>query len=126
MAGWSPSDEEHDMTLSRFDPPGFVDDLSDSQKQAWSDWVSTRLDASQAGNPPRPQFFNPVTKPPATDAIEKDISWTAFPRIIKITSPSDVLRWRAADSSRDVQDEYCEWSVERDEATGKIARVTFT
>src|SRR4051812_13176952 len=30
-----------------------------------------------------------------------------------------------ADSSRDLQDEYCEWSVTRDPA-GKISRVTFT
>jgi hypothetical protein len=39
---------------------------------------------------------------------------------------SDVQRWRRADASRDVQDEYCEWSVTRDAASGKITRVTFT
>src|SRR5262249_26881166 len=34
--------------------------------------------------------------------------------------------WRRADSSRDRQDEYCEWSVFRDAATEKIVKVTFT
>src|SRR5262249_49987488 len=33
-------------------------------------------------------------------------------------------RWKTADSTRDVQDEYCEWSVLR--SAGKIKRVTFT
>jgi hypothetical protein len=114
------------MPFNRFDPPGFVDDLSDPQKQAWSTWVSKRLDKAKDGSAPRPQFFNPLKNPPAADAVDKDISWTAFPRIIKITSPSDAQRWKAADASRDVQDEYCEWSVDRDDASGKITRVTFT
>lgn len=121
------------MSLKRFDPPGFVDDLSESQKTAWSDWVSEQLDDARAGAPggppsggPRDQFFNPLKNPPGADAVERDISWTAFPRIVRITSPSDLQRWRRADASRDRQDEYCEWSVTRDPATQKIVRVTFT
>jgi len=115
------------MPTTRFDPPGFVDDLTDAQRKVWSDWVSTTIDASKDTEPPpRPQFFNALKKPPAADAVEKDISWTAFPRTIKISAPSDAIRWKRADASRDVQDEYCEWSVERDPATGKITRVMFT
>ena len=32
------------MPLERFDPPGLVDDLDATQKQAWSDWVGSQLD----------------------------------------------------------------------------------
>jgi len=39
---------------------------------------------------------------------------------------SEKQRWTTADSSRDTQDEYCEWSVTRHSRTGKITRVTFT
>jgi hypothetical protein len=45
---------------------------------------------------------------------------------VQLQSISDKQRWRTADSSRDSQDEYCEWSVTRDPATDKIQRVTFT
>lgn len=123
------------MALERFDPPGHVDDLNEAQKQAWSDWVSQRLDevrdrdGSEDGLVnfgPRPQFFNPLRRTPAADAVEKDITWTAFPRIVKITSVSEVQRWRRADNSRNVQDEYCEWSVVRDPETQKLVKVTFT
>lgn len=63
---------------------------------------------------------------PHNDAVEKDLTWTAFPRTVKINSISDVQRWRSADSSRDVQDEYCEWSVIRDPNTDTITRLDFT
>lgn len=123
------------MALARFDPPGLVDDLSNAEKQAWSDWVSQQLDAARARDGrdqglanygPRLQFFNPLRDAPAGDAVEKDITWTAFPRIIRISSVSEVQRWRRADGSREAQDEYCEWSVTRDPASEKIAKVTFT
>ncbi len=119
--------------MPQFDPPGFLDDLTAGQAQQWSDWLSSQLDAVAAGEPdrydfdaPRPHFFNPLTDPPAADAVERDISWKAFPRIVELESGSDVERWTTADGSRDVQDEYCEWSVTRDNATQKITRVTFT
>lgn len=118
------------MPLTRFDPPGFLDDLDDAARAAWSDWISQSFDAvrDRTGNPnegPRPQFFNPLTHPPGPAAVERDISWTAFPRVVQIKSASDTQRWTSADASRDRQDEYCEWSVERDPA-GTIRRVTFT
>ena len=74
---------------------------------------------------PRPQFYNLTTTETAEDAIEAAVTWTAFPRRIKLNSISDAQRWQRADASRDVQDEYCEWSVTRDD-TGKVTRVTFT
>ena len=45
---------------------------------------------------------------------------------MRSSSLSDKQRWRRADSDRNLQDEYCEWSVTRDPITRKITRVTFT
>ncbi len=119
--------------FTQFDPPGFAQDLNASQRAAWSKWISDqidaardRTDASLRNYGPRPQFFNPLKLPPAPDAAEADVSWTAFPRVVEINSTSDVQRWQRADASRDQQDEYCEWSVTRDSGTQKITRVTFT
>jgi hypothetical protein len=121
------------MPLTKFDPPGFVQDLNDQQRGDWSQWISDQFDEARDRNDaslrnygPRPQFFNPLTNPPAADAIEADITWTAFPRILSITSSGDLQRWQRADASREVQDEYCEWSVTREPASQKITRVTFT
>ena len=119
----------------QFDPPGFLNDLDVAGKRAWSDWISQQLDDARASDGtgsgvtnygPRLQFFNPLVTPPSADATEKDISWSAFPRIVELDSVSDKQRWRTADSSRDMQDEYCEWSIRRDPQTEKITRVTFT
>jgi len=117
--------------MNRFDPPGFLDDLTDAQKDQWSTIVAGWLDEARAGRAeendgPRKQFFNPLTNPPAADRQVAVISWNAFPRQIKSTSLSDRHRWRRADADRNVQDEYCEWSVTRDPLTRKITRVTFT
>jgi hypothetical protein len=118
--------------MDQFDAPGFLTDFNAQQAEAWSDWISGQLDDVIAGQPdvydfdaPRPRFFNALSKAPAADAVEKDITWSAFPRIVALDSASDTERWRTADGSRDVQDEYCEWSVKRG-GDGKIAKVTFT
>jgi hypothetical protein len=125
--------KEQDMTLMKFDPPGFLGDFNEQQKAAWSDFLSEQFDQAILGRPdqlefdgPREQFFNPVKKDHGSDANEVDITWVAFPRNVEVTSVSDKQRWRRADSSRDLQDEYCEWSVDRDPETDKITRVTFT
>ncbi len=122
------------MRLERFDPPGFLEDYNAAQKAAWSEFMSEQFDAAVQGRPeelefdgPREQFYNPMKTD--TDEMDKqvvDITWTAFPKNVTVGSVSDLQRWRRADASRDVQDEYCEWSVERDPVTQKITRVTFT
>jgi hypothetical protein len=121
------------MALTQFDPPGFSDDLTAPQREAWSSWISEQLtearertDTNLKNYGPRLQFFNPLVQPPSADAVEKDISWAAFPRVIQVTSAGDKQRWQRADASRDVQDEYCEWSVERDTVNGKLTKVAFT
>jgi hypothetical protein len=118
--------------LTQFDPPGLLSDLDGPQRTAWSEWISESVDAAVAGdsersfNAPRPQFFNPTKKEIADDAAEVSIEWGAFPRQVKSSSISDKQRWQRADASRDMQDEYCEWSVERDPDSGKVVRVAFT
>jgi hypothetical protein len=113
------------MLLPRFDPPGFLDDLNDTQKQAWSDFISQDLDGELPGASGN-HFYNPVKTDTAPDVQTAEISWTAFPKRVSVSATSDPDRWQTADASRDVQDEYCEWSVARDPATMKIRRVTFT
>lgn len=121
------------MKLERFDPPGMLSDFNDEQRAAWSDWISEQFDAGVVGDPqnwdfdgPRDQFYNPLKLDTAADAQSVDISWTAFPRNVQVSSVSDLQRWRRAEASRDLQDEYCEWSVQRDPESNKITRVTFT
>lgn len=118
--------------MQNFDPPGFLDDLNPAQAQAWSDWISQQIDDAAAGLPqeydfdaPRPRFFNALSSLPGDDAAEKDITWTAFPRQVTLDAATDLERWKTADGSRDLQDEYCEWSVSRG-GDGRISRVTFT
>lgn len=120
--------------MERFDPPGFLEDFNAEQKQAWSETVSAWFNRAKAGRPaandgPRAQFFNPLTDPVEPGDVPDPpaaISWKAFPNNIQIGPGSQVQKYRLADSSRDVQDEYCEWSVTRDPITRKIVRVTFT
>lgn len=121
------------MALAKYDPPGFLDDFNQQQKDAWSEWISRQIDGAIAGDPvnlefdaPRAQFFNATKVDFANDMATLDIEWTAFPRNVQINSVSDRQRWRRAESSRDLQDEYCEWSVDRDPNTDKITRVSFT
>ena len=116
-------------SLARFSPPGFVEDLDETGKQHWSQYISDIFDEVAAGYPeandgPRLQFFNPLNTNKAEDMTTKIISWVAFPKIVSTDYPGK-QRFKVADSDRGFQDEYCEWSVER-RADGKIAKVTFT
>jgi hypothetical protein len=113
------------MLLPRFDPPAFLNDLNNAQKQTWSNFISQSLDTEMA-NAPGNHFYNPTKTDTAADVQIAEISWTAFPRNVAVDTTSDPDRWQTADGTRDVQDEYCEWSVTRDPATNKIVRVTFT
>src|SRR5207249_4549853 len=84
------------------------------------------------GNPNEPnverkQFYNPTMVDTGSDAKTLSIEWTAFPGQLSAGQPADRARWAAADRSRDAQDEYCEWSVERVSGPGSnIRSVTFT
>ncbi len=118
------------MILSKFDPPGFLNDLSEDQQKAWSKKINGYFERARSGqnyDGACEQFYNPTKTETDADAASVDITWTAFPRRMSLISGgSDLQRWKKADSSRQLQDEYCEWSVEREAGTGKIKRVTFT
>ncbi|MFF5860001.1 hypothetical protein ACFY8B_31020 [Streptomyces sp. NPDC012751] len=119
--------------LASYGPPGHLDDLDETGLKAWNMFICDLVDSSIAGpdphqvlnDSPRGQFYNLTKTDTAADAAEATVTWTAFPRLVRIQSLSDAQRWRRADASRDVQDEYCEWSVTHD-ATGKITKVMFT
>ncbi|MEA2259783.1 MAG: hypothetical protein QOJ51_2608, partial [Acidobacteriaceae bacterium] len=119
------------MILQHFDPPGDLSDLNDANRKQWSNFISDVVDGAIAGrtdhtnDSPRAQYYNLTKTDTAGDAQFQEVDWIAFPRVIKLSSVSDQQRWKRAENSRDVQDEYCEWSVTR-RADGKITRATFT
>ncbi|UUU36113.1 hypothetical protein JIX56_43295 [Streptomyces sp. CA-210063] len=119
-------------TITVYGPPGRLTDLDDVGTKAWHVFISDSVDRAITGpdpaevlhDSPRPQFYNLTKTDTATDAVQAAVTWTAFPNRLR-SAISDRQRWQRADASRDVQDEYCEWSVTRD-STGRITRVTFT
>lgn len=119
------------MILDHFDSPGELTDFSATGQKEWSAYISGTVDTAIAGrtdhtnDSPRAQYYNLTKTDTAADAAFQEVSWIAFPRVIKLSSVSDLQRWRRAEISRDVQDEYCEWSVTR-RADGKVTRATFT
>jgi hypothetical protein len=121
------------MKLIKFSSPGYLNEFNPEFHEHWSNYISNEIDQAIRGFPdryinddPRDLMFNQLKQDLSDDAVLKDIKWIAFPRNILISTIGDKQRWKKADSSRDVQDEYCEWSVERNPASGKISRVEFT
>lgn len=110
------------MSLARHSPPGFSTDLTEKNKILWSEWISSIMDSPR--NAPAVQFYN------ATKVVEKEpvanrrITWIGFPRNVTVENPNDRVRWRRADADRATQDEYCEWSIQRN-AEGKMVRIVF-
>lgn len=121
------------MTLEKFNPPGYLEDLDQKGLETWHSYISKTFDEAREGDSegqcefygPRENFVNPAKIDIDDDAKYVDITWTAFPRNISVQYPDDQERWGIADSSREYQDEYCEWSVIRDK-NNKISQVTFT
>jgi hypothetical protein len=117
--------------LDRFAAPGNLDDLGDDHADGWNRVMKQFFANAKAGYPkqvlndsPRGQFYDPTETETDDDAADAEITWSAFPRRVRLNTGSDQQRWEQADSDRNFQDEYCEWSVERD--GDKIRRVTFT
>jgi hypothetical protein len=110
------------MALKQFSPPGNLTEFSDAGRGKWSERVAGLLD--QFTGPDLPHFFNPLADANGDAPIEHAVVWPAFPGTLLSPGGSDTQRWEQADSSRDEQDEYCEWSVER--SGDEIASITFT
>jgi hypothetical protein len=108
--------------LVRLDMPARLRELPDSDRDAWS----TRIGGTVAALARRfPQFFDPTETDAGPDAMAPVIAWNAFPATLLQEATSEDQRWADADADRGRQDEYCEWSVERDDE-GVLTRVTFT
>ncbi|KIW87786.1 uncharacterized protein Z519_11760 [Cladophialophora bantiana CBS 173.52] len=135
----------HAETLPSFSSPGNVDDLSPQNRAGWSalmsGWIDLEIQRGTGSGSPLTQFFNGTVTAYNQNQAGATITWTGFPNkvrpfyilqlVIDITKiaiaegDDDVRRWRAADATRDVQDEYLEWSLIRNNA-GNIIRVVFT
>jgi hypothetical protein len=108
--------------LSRFDTPARLPEPTEADRDAWS----TRVEAVVGPLAHEfPQFFDPTRTDVGSNAMAPVVAWTAFPATLLEDATSEEGRWSDADASRGVQDEYCEWAVERD-SDGVVTRVTFT
>jgi hypothetical protein len=110
--------------LAQFSAPGGLTELSADGLRAWSARVQAIFRRVQREDD-YPQFYNPLDVDTPADHALKTVTWFAFPARLLIGATSERARWQGADASRDEQDEYCEWSVDRD-GDGKIRRVVFT
>lgn len=111
-----------------FEPIAHLDDFTDAQKIAWNTQMQQIFAERVIGYPnendgPRTRFFDPTKVTKNADFMPAMVDWTAFPKRIK--DQFGAARWEKADENRNYQDEYCEWSVERN-SEKKITRVTFT
>lgn len=106
--------------LPHFRTPGGI---ADPNPEAWNETVRA-LFTQFTGN--FPQFYDPTEEDTPDDAPTPPIAWTAFPARLLASATSEEGRWGVADNSpnREAQDEYCEWTVERD--GDKLIGVTFT
>ena len=108
--------------LARFDTPARLAELPEGSRLAWSEMVAGLFDEF---TPAFPQFYNPTVVDTPSGLTPAPIAWPAFPARVTREVGLRSVRWDRADTSRDEQDEYCEWSVERDD-NKKIMRITFT
>jgi hypothetical protein len=108
--------------LERFSAPAGLPEPSDADAEAWSSRVA-RIIAPYVER--FPQFYDPLATETPPEAQTASIVWSAFPARLRRGATSEEQRWKRADASRDKQDEYCEWGVERD-SQQRITRVTFT
>ncbi|PRQ02673.1 hypothetical protein [Enhygromyxa salina] len=132
--------------LKTFDPPANQNDFTAAETQLeaalrarWSSNINMFTESVLQNKPAPTQYFNPLTTDIPDQATEAVIRWTAFPaRISKTFSfKGERTQWSYADNGppasenyeplgpRGWQDEYCEWSVTRNDA-GKITKVSFT
>lgn len=110
--------------LDRFDTPAGLTELSPAGRAGWSARVA-RLFAAQTRGGRFPQLFDPSVTDAGADAALRTVRWPAYPATLLVDATSERQRWQRADSSRRLQDEYCEWSVART-PDGRVRRVVFT
>jgi len=101
--------------------PGNAPDLNSDLEKHWtwavSEILHAAVDIGRRVTGREPWFVNGVTDPLNAGAITADIDWEAYPK----RQPG---RFAQVDGNRQLQDEYCEWSVARQ--GDRITRITFS
>ena len=110
--------------LPYFNPPAYLTDFTKENADKWSKEYISKWMTQSASTPEVTQFYNATTRSTEGEVSKKAITWTAFPNTVRHET-SEKQRWKMADSTREKQDEYCEWSVLRNER-GEIKKVVFT
>lgn len=104
--------------------PGRVDDLpTPESRQAFSDAWQVLLRSSFEDLNTFEQLYDPSADETPADAQHHRVTWPAFPARRNRQATTSAGRAALAED-RDRQDEYCEWSVERD--GDAIVGITFT
>ncbi|TFK70988.1 hypothetical protein BDN72DRAFT_856505 [Pluteus cervinus] len=111
------------MSLPRHDPPGFVNDLLEENRQGWSDLISGLMLTDDVSPTLTPHFYDATKVKEQTEALIARVTWVGFPN--RQSDSNNIKRWTKADASRAAQDEYLEWSIERAE-NGKIKKIVFS
>src|SRR5688572_7080263 len=94
----------------KFDPPAFLNDFTQKQKDGWDVLVSSWMDNEAEGvKAPKGQglFYNLQKDATAGDPAKQAIPWDAFPRLIRLwfsnEADADKKRWSASDTLRPIQ-----------------------
>jgi hypothetical protein len=124
--------------LTQLDPPGGVKDLA-SPSCAPEALVATRCrigstprSSEVRDSAPKPQFYNPLVTPTDPAAPRRRSRGSAFLKCCCARRTANGrLAYQRADRKVAVgqernHDEYLEWHVTRDVATGSIVRIVFT
>ena len=107
-------------TLQRLATPAAVTDAQTiSQAELAEAWSTAAREALTLDQPASPHLYDPCEDETPEGAVTIPIPWFAFPGQQELDDAELV------DRDRDKQDEYCEWSVARDEKKA-ITKVTFT
>lgn len=109
------------MNTRSFDPPGLLRELSSQALDSWSAMIADHTEQF-AFNFAR--YFDPTSPDAPLEVTRATVVWSASPARLafQLTEPE---RWEVADSTRDEQDEYCEWRTTRDD-DGRLTRVEFS
>jgi hypothetical protein len=130
--------------LTKFSPPANIGDFDQnpSLKDDWNKFISDTLQEQikSLSDPPLPNgdggegvppeqvcFFDPRKQPPG-QATTVSVMWRGFPNVLTAKFGKEDAYKRADEPVQNIriQDEYLEWVVRRDDATGKIKEIIFT
>lgn len=114
--------------LTKFDTPARLRDAPAGSLfyDQWHSFISSQIQATTTGDNGGAFYNAHLTD--VTVAGEKLLTWAGFPRRVLTNHLDDKIEaYKEADANpgtRDAQDEYFEWRVDRD-ARGKISKLTF-